>query len=1268
MPTYQIDTPHGVVQIDSETEIPKDQLTSSVKSWVDTKTKEKQPLVVSNPTDSQEPSESVTSSTGAELPYPKNLGFREEEVDWKQRQYDDAVARGDIDPEHPYTQAAEVMGGQRNPLADPDKPLVNLPVASDEQRKNSPITAGALSGASKFISALTSPANITTLAGLAASPSIIQKLAGMGFTVEGAKGVYEESKQLAGETDPSKKSELMTGILLNSVMTVLGAHGVLNETAKPAITKQEASQVIKNIPTDQLESVANDPKFRETYPHNDILDSELSNRKAQETDQVAQGLEQVGLPAAAQAAKESGVTTAETALKQVTPDKEILTQEEKVPIPGKTAIDDSGTMRVSEGQSIATPPEGKEAPSPTSDTPHIISTAIKEGDNIYTGSEWNQKHDLIAATDHPNIFGVENAPKEESRGFIAQDANGKEKFVSRKEAAVIARDAGQLKEESQKTDSLQSEDLQQPEKISKVGRVLSEAFGDADQSLGISGVKHNEAVKKYADSWIERGKELKQTAKGVLTFAKNRDARDLIAAKFDAAENQAGLLAKQMANHVELEGRETKSQLVDIEQKAATFVRQSNGDKDGMLSRLKILAENKPKYSSIYNYAKDHWDSLQKVADAAKEGTDAAHKQLEDSGVNVDYRENYVKGAYFDPHSGKVVIDAQKGGTGPSTSFKKAKVFNDYIEAIEAGYEPKELRLNKLTESATLSQLRAANRAKWASALGEAKMPDGKPVMGEPVVKESVDSTGKKKTSVQAPEGYKMVQVGGQMVPIHEEMAPLIKRLTEASHFPEILSKAGAFVKHNILVFDIFHGSRFAQMQMAFQGMLKPSYHKGLALLEYADKDLNSAVKSGKITADEANWAKEYRPKLNSMIEHGLNVGRISDALFAEHVPIIPGAKSVNNLIFQKLSRGIITQSAAYAFDRNAKLHPEWSQEKLARYTAKEVNTYYRNLGNQGIFKSKTFQDLSRVLFFAPQWIEGMVRSEARGYGQLGKAAIPGKNFGKVGNIVKGMGTGLVAYFTVAQLVNYLTRGKPTWENDEPGHEFDAWIPDNVQGSKGYFINPLSVFAENTHDIIKYAERGMEPLDVAAQMGANKLHPLVHAFRDVIFGRDFFGKPLHGWDRLKQGISDIVPIPLAAKATGYKGGVERQLLSTAGIKVTPAPSSTSSAYELANTFLRENNIEKPPFGTSPYSDMRAALRDGDLNKAREAYLELLKKKSSLDITQAMRRYEDAPFTGIKKQEGKFRKTLDRGQLDLYNDALKEKEGIVRNFYKMKQIK
>src|SRR5262249_10481678 len=153
----------------------------------------------------------------------------------------------------------------------------------------------------------------------------------------------------------------------------------------------------------------------------------------------------------------------------------------------------------------------------------------------------------------------------------------------------------------------------------------------------------------------------------------------------------------------------------------------------------------------------------------------------------------------------------------------------------------------------------------------------------------------------------------------------------------------------------------------------------------------------------------------------------------------------------------------------------------------------YRNLRSQGIFKRKTWQDAARTFLLAPQWQEGMVTSELRGYGQMARIPVDAVTKRKlvVGNIAQGMGRGILAYFVGTQLLNMLTRGHPTWQNPEKGEKWSAWVPDVIgdlsgRPSNGFFLNPLSVFSEMTHDAVKYSELYPNKVDVGVKILQNK--------------------------------------------------------------------------------------------------------------------------------------------------------------------------------------
>jgi hypothetical protein len=136
------------------------------------------------------------------------------------------------------------------------------------------------------------------------------------------------------------------------------------------------------------------------------------------------------------------------------------------------------------------------------------------------------------------------------------------------------------------------------------------------------------------------------------------------------------------------------------------------------------------------------------------------------------------------------------------------------------------------------------------------------------------------------------------------------------------------------------------------------------------------------------------------------------------------------------------------------------------------------------------------------------------------------------------------------------------------------------------------------------------------------------------------------------------------------------MLSTLGIKATAAPSSTSDIYQLASQFKREHGIKEPQFKeTSPYTGIRQALQNSDTATAQKEYDALVKSMTTALVSKGQAKakvdayfdnYTKRPFTGSGNLETRFRSSLDRGQLDIYNNALKERSAISRLYRTLKK--
>jgi hypothetical protein len=266
------------------------------------------------------------------------------------------------------------------------------------------------------------------------------------------------------------------------------------------------------------------------------------------------------------------------------------------------------------------------------------------------------------------------------------------------------------------------------------------------------------------------------------------------------------------------------------------------------------------------------------------------------------------------------------------------------------------------------------------------------------------------------------------------------------------------------------------------------------------------------------------------------------------------------------------------------------------------------------------------------------------------------------------MATGVLAYAAGTQLINLMTRGRPTWENPEPGQKWSAWVPDFLGSSNGFFLNPLSVFAENTHDMLKYADRFPNKIDVTTKILQNKFSPMSNAIRDVFVGKDYFGQPLEGvMDRVKQAALDVSPVPIGTRMMAEGMPTQRMLASSAGLRMDVAPTNVNAVFTFAEGYKRAHGIKvdtNRPAGE--YSKLTRALGQGDMKTAKAEYTKLRATKKKKLIDKHFKNLSHMPFTD-KKHESKFRTSLTPGQREMYQKARMDQTQIRQRYHQLDKI-
>ena len=746
-------------------------------------------------------------------------------------------------------------------------------------------------------------------------------------------------------------------------------------------------------------------------------------------------------------------------------------------------------------------------------------------------------------------------------------------------------------------------------------------------------------------------------------------------------------------------------------------------------------------------YAKAHWYEPE-----FRRAAEQYRKEMSDhilwqnaNGFNIRERENYVPGryesSYWSDDGIKMFSNRLLG-----TNYRLEKKFPTPYEAIADGpYRMRSLDLADLAEHRIAQGTRQVQRNLWFKSLN--RIDD--PVSGEPVainpemhVKEADpnDPLSKPEAYYTVPEGkadYVLVDTGkSRPLAIRRGYEDLIKTLVAPSaietHLGEVthdLLRTNQMLKHGaILLLDTFHPGRMNQLAASIFGkdIKDIGYNAGFSALEYDPATLKNMVKKGYVSKAAAEWADgsiELRPgnsitrrqMLNMLVsDYGFNVARLTDSLYRDAIQSVPiiGDKyhklisPYNEWLFRKMIPGLMNESAVKAVEKALKANPGVERSKLLADTVKDLNIRFGTMGRQGVFKGKTMQQLSQLVFLAPSWREGLIQSEirfaARSAGLAGRGAVAAgramglnvpdlpyrKGLPMMGTLGSSMARGLATYLVATQVINLITTGHSTLENEE-GHKLDAWL--SLGGEGGVWLSPMAVFAEVTHDIIRMRETKPRVYDIVSTLGENALGPVGKMLAILARGES----PQHEYYSTTPGLlagaaSEVTPLagasPISFSVPGREighalmpntvapnrpGALQRQILaSTAGIKTELPKTPTQQVMALAREFAQKNNL-KPETGwreqqtdEPSYTKLRAALRNDDVRGTKSMFEDLVKGgHSPVSILKAMRNNARRPFTGSAAGDNKFFASLDDRQRDLLNQAKQDRMQELQKFEK-----
>ena len=731
------------------------------------------------------------------------------------------------------------------------------------------------------------------------------------------------------------------------------------------------------------------------------------------------------------------------------------------------------------------------------------------------------------------------------------------------------------------------------------------------------------------------------------------------------------------------------------------------------------------------DYAEKHWQDPEFQA-----GAKAFRKELDDhivwqnqNGFNVTSRADYIPQRYEGDYWNDNMLTFA-GNRLLGTGFTKPRTFTNPYEAIAAGpYRMRTLNLVDLAKHRISQGVRQVERDTWFNGMKSIIDPDSnEPIAVAPKQIKSVDPvTGEETIRYAAPSpNHTLVYPRENVRPlaVRNGFEKLVKSCVSPSRIADFeigdwavgqtALRANQMLKHGvILMWDSFHPGRLAQYHASLVGLIRNP--KGsFSAIQYRPGELAKAVKKGWISKDAADWATEKvqvsphvsltRQELFTMAirDHGFNVMRLSDALYKNAIESLPGVGPAfhkylapyNNWLFQNFIPGLMTEAMLRNAEKRIKTGKEPFSQALGD-VVKDTNIFFGNMGRQGIFRNRTFQDAAQILFLAPMWQEGLMQRELRfGTRALGGAARAvgidhpyRRGLPAMGMLGEGMAKGLATYFVATQMANLITRGHLTFQNEEEGHKLDAWIP--IGHGRGIWLSSLSVFAEVTHDILRLTETKPAFFEAIHQMGENRLSPvgkmgLILASKENAKHERFKSTGDYLWGAASQVVpgAGAVPISVATplREVGHAlapnqvtpnapGSLARQMAASfTGTKAQVSDTGVTQISRIAQRFLQENKLAKTTGWqqvqtTDPgYSKLRSAIRSDDRAGAEKIYRQMVEGGHKPgEIYKAMGIWARRPFTGSVRKERMFKDSLTPQQQDLYSKAQEERMVTLQKF-------
>jgi hypothetical protein len=322
--------------------------------------------------------------------------------------------------------------------------------------------------------------------------------------------------------------------------------------------------------------------------------------------------------------------------------------------------------------------------------------------------------------------------------------------------------------------------------------------------------------------------------------------------------------------------------------------------------------------------------------------------------------------------------------------------------------------------------------------------------------------------------------------------------------------------------------------------------------------------------------------------------------------------------------------------------------------SAEQTNAAYGHLNRDLLDTNPTVQHFKQLALLAPDFLE----ARARFVGQ----AIKGVLGSKVGEEQ----FKAIAFLALVQSGTAFTLSQLTGSKYDPTKPFSV-----IHGGREYTMRSVPEdLLRLGYDLSGTAKGG----DRGIPFISARLNPLAASLGEIISGRNYRGEKSTLKDSMEELLAKYIPItarsiPLMRSLTETSRQTPitplEQLAGSLGLKIS-RHSPITETYAKASEWMEKNGVpkDKGSYPVSKFQQLRYALEDGDMDRAKEEYDKLAKTAKPDAIAKGFALSVNHNFTKSAAMDAKFRASLSPSDREVYDLAKRKRVEIIGAFRKI----